>query len=219
MVGSNSEQIKLWPIRMPPLNNARHERFVQGLLEGKSASQAYEDAGFRPDRGNAARLSASPQVQARLAELQSEVAKDTKLTVEGLLAELEQARAKPTDLKQLSASVRAIEAKAKISGLLVQRMEIGGPGDFNGYNQDDPADIVRWLTDHTIEDCARTHPELASYINFSDDDRATILSLFQQICSIIRQREKDAYDARYNDLMRSYRPTARRLTNGNGAVN
>jgi predicted Fe-S protein YdhL (DUF1289 family) len=202
---------------MPPLSNARHERFVQGLLEGKSAIAAYEDAGFRPDRGNATRLHASPQVQARLAELQSEVAGQTKLTVEGLLAELEQARAKATDLRQLSASVRAIEAKAKISGLLVQRMEIGGPGSFDGYDQDSPADLVRWLADQAIEDCVRTQPELASYVRFSDDDRATILSLFQQIYGLIEQRRKEAYDARHSDLMRGYRPAVRRLTNGNGA--
>lgn len=204
---------------MPPLNNARHERFVAGLLEGKSASQAYEGAGFRPDRGNAARLRASPQVQARLAELQGEVAKETKLTVEGLVAELEQARAKATDLKQLSASVRAIEAKAKISGLLVQRMEVGGPGDFDGYNQDSASDLVRWLADKAIEDCVRHQPELTSYVSFSDDDRAVILDHFQKIHDLIEQRRKDAYNARHADLMRGFRPTARRLTNGNGAVN
>jgi hypothetical protein len=45
---------------MPPLNNARHELFAQSLLQGKSASEAYIDAGFKGDRGNASRLAASP---------------------------------------------------------------------------------------------------------------------------------------------------------------
>jgi hypothetical protein len=96
-------------------------------------------------------------------------------------------------------------------------MEIGGPGDFNGYNQDDPADIVRWLADKSIEECTSTQPELAAYIEFTADDRATILSLFQQIYGLIEQRKKDAYNARHNDLMRGFRPSLPRLINGNGA--
>jgi hypothetical protein len=48
-----------------------------------------------------------------------------------LITELEAARQKATDLDQLSAAVRAIEAKARVSGLLVQKMEVGGPGDFS----------------------------------------------------------------------------------------
>jgi phage terminase small subunit len=56
-----------------PLDNARHERFVQGLLEGKTASQAYADAGYRADDGNAAHLPANEKVKAHLLELQGEV--------------------------------------------------------------------------------------------------------------------------------------------------
>jgi len=104
---------------MPPLNNARHERFVQLLLQGENATDAHEQAGYKRDDGNAARLHANPKIQARLAELQAEMVQETKITVEGLLAELEAARQKATDLDQLSAAVRAIESKAKISGLLV----------------------------------------------------------------------------------------------------
>jgi hypothetical protein len=48
------------------------------------------------------------------------------------------------------------------------------------------------------------YPELAPYVRFSDDDRAIIHSLFQQIYSIIEQRKKDAHNARYHDLMRGY---------------
>ncbi len=116
---------------MPLLRNPRHEKFVQGLLEGKSATDAHELAGYARDDGNATRLRTNPKVIERLAELQVEVAKETKVTVESLIAELEDARRKATDLDQLSAAVRAIEAKAKVSGLLVQKMEIGGAGEFS----------------------------------------------------------------------------------------
>lgn len=98
---------------MPPLNNARHERFVQLLLHGENATDAHEQAGYVRDDGNATRLRANPKVQERLTELQAEVVKDTKITVESLLGELEAARQRATDLEQLSAAVRAIESKGK----------------------------------------------------------------------------------------------------------
>ncbi len=54
-------------------------------------------------------------MKARLAELQEAVAKEHEVTVSSLLAELEAAREKASNLDQLSAAVRAIEAKAKVS--------------------------------------------------------------------------------------------------------
>jgi hypothetical protein len=38
---------------MSPLNNNRHERFVQLLLQGESAIDAHEHAGYWRDDGNA----------------------------------------------------------------------------------------------------------------------------------------------------------------------
>ena len=86
---------------MPPLNNARHERFAQLLLQGENATDAHEQAGYVRDDGNATRLRANAKVQARLAELQGEIAQTSKVTVEGLIGELEAARKKATDLEQL----------------------------------------------------------------------------------------------------------------------
>ena len=75
-------------------------------------------------------MTTKDDIQARLAEIQGAAAKASEVTIESLLSELEAARAKATDLDQLSAAVRAIEAKAKVSGLLIQRMEIGSPNEF-----------------------------------------------------------------------------------------
>ncbi len=116
---------------MAPLRNPRHERFAQALFEGEPASRAYETAGYVPNDGNAIRLKGNEKVKARLPELQEAVAKEHEVTVSSLLAELEAAREKASNLDQLSAAVRAIEAKAKVSGLLVNRTEIGAPGDFD----------------------------------------------------------------------------------------
>ena len=84
---------------MPPLRNPRHEKFVQLLLEGKTAADAHEQAGYVRDDGNATRLRVNPKVQDRLAELQAEVAKQTKVTVESLLDELENARQRADSLR------------------------------------------------------------------------------------------------------------------------
>jgi hypothetical protein len=41
---------------MPILPNHKHELFAQGLAKGLSADAAYQAAGYKRDRGNAARL-------------------------------------------------------------------------------------------------------------------------------------------------------------------
>jgi phage terminase small subunit len=107
-----------------PLPNTRQERFVQGLFEGKSATQAYADAGYRPHQGNSSRLRWFEMVQTRLAELQSEAAQNSQVTVASILKELEHARQRADDLDQLSASVKAISEKAKIAGLSVEKVQI-----------------------------------------------------------------------------------------------
>ena len=67
---------------MPPLPNARHERFAQGLFEGMTADEAFVTAGYKQNRGNASRLKSNENVRARLAELQTETAASAKVTLE-----------------------------------------------------------------------------------------------------------------------------------------
>lgn len=54
---------------MPILKNPRHEKFAQGLSRGLTADQAYQDAGFKANRGNAATLKQKQSIQDRVAEL------------------------------------------------------------------------------------------------------------------------------------------------------
>lgn len=54
---------------MPTLKNPRHEKFAQGLSRGLTADQAYQDAGFKANRGNAATLKQKQSIQDRVAEL------------------------------------------------------------------------------------------------------------------------------------------------------
>ena len=52
---------------MGEIQNSRHERFAQELAAGNPADAAYEAAGYRKHRGNAARLSANEHVKERVA--------------------------------------------------------------------------------------------------------------------------------------------------------
>ena len=60
---------------MPILPNARHERFAQNIAMGMSAATAYEKAGYKADRKNAARLTTKDDIHKRIAELQGSTAK------------------------------------------------------------------------------------------------------------------------------------------------
>jgi phage terminase small subunit len=59
---------------MPVLQNPRHEAFAQALAKGKSADEAYAQAGYRPSRHNASRLTTNDNVRKRVTELQARAA-------------------------------------------------------------------------------------------------------------------------------------------------
>jgi phage terminase small subunit len=59
---------------MPVLPNPRHEAFAQALAKGKTADEAYAQAGYSPNRGNATRLKANENIRKRVSELQGRVA-------------------------------------------------------------------------------------------------------------------------------------------------
>lgn len=111
---------------MPVLKNARHESMAQALAKGKTADEAYALAGYKPDRGNASRLTANDSVRVRVAELQSKTVKKVEITVDSLAQELEEARAIALKEKQSSAAVSATMGKAKLFGLGVENRKISG---------------------------------------------------------------------------------------------
>lgn len=72
---------------MPVLGNPRHELFAQAIASGKSASAAYVEAGYEPNRHNAARLSTNEHVADRVEELLLAGAKRAEVTVERVMRE------------------------------------------------------------------------------------------------------------------------------------
>jgi phage terminase small subunit len=117
---------------MPTLRNPRHERFAQELATGKTADAAYVLAGYRENRSNAARLSASHKIQKRVAEIQSRGAERAAITVETLIAEAEAARSKAMcERGGAAAAVAAITAKAKLAGLWREKVAQTDPSGEN----------------------------------------------------------------------------------------
>lgn len=96
------------------------------MAKGKSAADAYESAGYKPHRQNAARMMTNDDIAARVAELQGKVAKKVEVTVESLAAELEEARGLAKTEKQTSAMVSATLGKAKLFGLIIDKKQHSG---------------------------------------------------------------------------------------------
>jgi hypothetical protein len=56
---------------MPVLTNPRYEKMAQELFKGANATDAHERAGFKRNRGNAARINAMECIRRRVLELHS----------------------------------------------------------------------------------------------------------------------------------------------------
>jgi hypothetical protein len=112
---------------VPPLPNARTELFSQGIAAGKSATQAYSDAGYKPSRSNAAMLLRKQNISDRVAEIIREKAEihrqgvaqaiqATQVTVETILASLTRALEGAESEKDWRTAVAAAMAQARVTG-------------------------------------------------------------------------------------------------------
>ena len=130
---------------MPALDNPRHERFAQQLAKGKSATEAYTDAGYKGDRTAASRLSTNANVQARLAELLSKAAERAVVTVEDIAKQLDEDRVFARENGAAAAAVSATLGKAKVLGLIVEKSE---NVNLNYDVTDEPATEDEWAAQH-----------------------------------------------------------------------
>jgi hypothetical protein len=106
---------------MSVLDNARREKFAQEVASGKSLTDAYEAAGYKPNRKNAQRL--KTVVSARITELQAQGAERAVVTLESLIAEAGELQEKAAGHNQYSAAISALIAKAKLSGHWVEKRQ------------------------------------------------------------------------------------------------
>lgn len=108
---------------MPPLQNQRHERFAQEVAKGRTATEAYTLAGYKPHDGNAATLRGNQRVSERILELQERGAIKTEITLESLIREAGEIQDAAKADGQHSAAVAALTAKAKLAGLWIDKAE------------------------------------------------------------------------------------------------
>lgn len=73
---------------MAVLKNSRHELFAQALAKGNTADEAYQVAGFQPNRGNASTLKAKQSIKDRVNEILGRAAERAEITQERVLREL-----------------------------------------------------------------------------------------------------------------------------------
>ena len=135
---------------MAPLRNTRHERFAQELATGKSADEAYQNAGYKPDRAHASRLAANGNIRARVTELQNAAADGAGVTLDGLIREAAGIQQSAFDARQYSAAIAALTAKAKLAGFWIDR------GEHNNTNvnyavSDQPPSETDWAERHVTE--------------------------------------------------------------------
>ena len=111
---------------MPILKNARHEVFAQNLASGMSQEEAYIKAGYSRNGAepNASRLISNDKVALRVAELQSVSSIEAVITAADLSAQLEELRLKAVELGQIGAAVQAVNGRAKLHGLIIDKAEV-----------------------------------------------------------------------------------------------
>jgi phage terminase small subunit len=122
---------------MSVLNNPRHERFCQFLARGKTATEAYQLAGYKPNRANAAQMAHKQHIRDRLTQINAELAQITQITVETLIEQADEIRRRAMESKQFSAAIAAIREMGMLSGVRIERKEIGQPGEFDHLSDDE----------------------------------------------------------------------------------
>jgi hypothetical protein len=136
---------------MPVLANNRRELFAQLLVQGFSAVDAYEQAGFKRHDGNASTLSRHPEIEARLEEIRGElsqaqtgfpvgtnvIAARANITPDRLIQMADEFRQAALKSGQCGAGIRAVAELGILSGHRVERAEIGAPGEFDQLSDEE----------------------------------------------------------------------------------
>jgi phage terminase small subunit len=136
---------------MPTLRNHRHERFAQLLANGKNATDAYEEAGYKRSHSNGPALAKTEAISARVAQISAETLERERATAKAaaerltitkqlLIESLLEARKGALHAHQYSAFVNATKEIAILAGLRIERSERGQPGEFD------------WISKLTVEE-------------------------------------------------------------------
>ena len=134
---------------MPVLTNSKYERMAQLIAAGNTATDAHELAGFARNDSNASHLARKPEIEARVAEINGKiagiVADELALDRAGVLRELAKIAKAPDGDQWVKASDKraACMDYARIQGWVIERREVGEPGEFNAMEDFEIYNAIR----------------------------------------------------------------------------
>jgi phage terminase small subunit len=168
------------PAASGPLQNAKHEAFARGIVEGKSGREAYRAGGYAAKAAaadaNASRLLKDARVAARVAELKAAAAEATKLSAARILEEL---------------------GKLAFSNML-DFMRIGGDGqprlDFSALRRDQAAAIHELVVETRTEAPAEGPPATIVRTKFKlADKRGPLTDLAKHFGLLVDRHEHEHF--------------------------
>jgi hypothetical protein len=129
---------------MLPRQRAFATAIFKSPKTGQSQAACYASAGYRAEghaaEVNASRLLKNAEVQAMIDQLARPVIKKARVTIESLLDQLDETITAARADGQHNVVVNALTLSAKLVGLLRERIEVGGAGEFAGAK--DASEIV-----------------------------------------------------------------------------
>ena len=131
---------------MPVLKNPRRERLAQLLASGKSATDAYELAGYKRNGGNGPAMARTAEIKDRVTEInegrleqerkvQAIATERCAVTRQSLIEKAQEICAKAIEAGQLSAATAAVKEIGVLSGIRIERSERGQPGEFEFWRK------------------------------------------------------------------------------------
>lgn len=133
---------------MAVLDNAKHEAFAQYLYEGINQEQAYEKAGYKPNKGSASRLANSAHICKRVAELQERKAKQADITVDRITDMLMSTHRAASDTGDITNQRQCAMDLAKLHGLIVDRSKVEAD-NVHWVAADEPIDREEYERNYT----------------------------------------------------------------------
>jgi len=109
---------------MGVLKNPKHEAFCQARALGRTQTEAYIDAGFKPNRQHAHRLATTGYIEDRIKELQNKTVEIFEITAAQIAKQLDEDRAFAKKCKQTGPMVQASIAKGRLAGLFIERTNV-----------------------------------------------------------------------------------------------
>jgi hypothetical protein len=158
---------------MAVLSNIKRENFcrltIEGAKYGWTQADIYMRSGYRTTAHaaevNASRLLKNAEIQARIAELTAPATRKVRATAADLLEKTERVYDRAVEIDRLADANRAVELQGKLGGALVDRVEIGGVGEFR--------------------ECSTPEAVITSLIERADGDAHAVLDQLHRMTELV----------------------------------